>query len=124
MITMTRQYFSFSLAMFCLIGAALAADEPVVIPTIQQPVAKQGLRLLDIAIHDPWILANEENKTYYLYSAARQNEGGVIRSGTLTYKSKNLLDWDGPYIVFLVPDGIWANPSQGAWAPEVHRYNG
>jgi beta-xylosidase len=128
MITMTRPFYGFGLAMFCLLGAALAADEPVaapaVTPVIKQPVAKQGLRLSDMPVHDPWILAHEESKTYYLYSAARQNEGGVNRSGTLTYKSKNLLDWDGPYIVFLIPDGIWAKPNQGAWAPEVHRYNG
>jgi len=42
----------------------------------------------------------------------------------MTYKSKDLLNWDGPYIVFLVPDGVWANPMHGTWAPEVHEYKG
>jgi len=85
---------------------------------------RQGLHLPEMRIHDPWILAHEESQTYYLYSAARQNVNGTNRSGTLTYKSKNLRDWDGPYIVFMIPDGMWANPGEGAWAPEVHRYDG
>ncbi|MGD0517529.1 MAG: family 43 glycosylhydrolase [Thermoguttaceae bacterium] len=124
MIAMTRQLFCFGLAMFVFICAAFADDKPATAPAPGLPAPKQGLRLPDMPVHDPWILAHEESKTYYLYSAARQNVDGVSRSGTLTYKSKNLLDWDGPYIVFSIPDGIWANPSQGAWAPEVHRYNG
>jgi len=82
------------------------------------------LHLPEMRIHDPWILPQEETRTYYLYSAARQNVNGTNRSGTLVYKSKNLRDWDGPYIVFLIPDGMWANPGEGAWAPEVHRYQG
>jgi hypothetical protein len=91
---------------------------------LPQPEARQGLHLPDMPVHDPWILADEERKTYYLYSSARRNDNGTNRAGTLTYKSKNLRDWDGPYIVFLVPDGMWANPREGAWAPEVHHYNG
>jgi hypothetical protein len=26
--------------------------------------------------------------------------------------------------VYLIPDSVWANPSHGAWAPEVHHYKG
>jgi beta-xylosidase len=121
---MTRQFFAFGLAMFGLMGATFAADAPAAAPAARRPVPGQGLRLPDMPVHDPWILAHEESRTYYLYSAARPNVSDANYSGTLTYKSKNLLDWDGPYIVFLIPDGIWANPRQGAWAPEVHRYNG
>ncbi len=90
----------------------------------QQPhLVRKGLRLPEIPIHDPWILAHAETKTYYLYTAARPQIVGTNRSGTVTYKSKDLQNWEGPYIVFMVPDGTWANPTQGAWAPEVHRYN-
>ena len=42
----------------------------------------------------------------------------------VAYKSKDLLHWDGPYTVFEVPDGSWADPSEGVWAPEVHLYRG
>ena len=36
----------------------------------------------------------------------------------------DLKSWEGPHLVFSVPDGIWANPADGAWALEVHRYRG
>lgn len=49
---------------------------------------------------------------------------GTNRAGVVAYKSKDLKEWAGPYVVFMVPDGIWAKPTEGAWAPEVHRYNG
>ena len=113
MIMISRLFYGLGVSVLLSMTFVFAADELPTAPAIKQPVARQGLRLPDMAIHDPWILANEENKTYYLYSTARQNENGVVRSGTLTYKSKNLLDWDGPYIVFLVPNGIWAKPNQG-----------
>jgi len=100
------------------------ATNKMVLAEIHQPVASQSLKLSSIFLHDPWILAQEENKTYYLYTSAQAAATGTNRSGTIVYKSKDLKDWEGPYIVFLVPDGIWANPAQGAWAPEVHHYNG
>jgi len=87
-------------------------------------VPKQGLRLANIPLHDPWILAHEPNKTYYLYTAAGPRVTGLDRFGTMMYKSPDLLHWEGPFIVFLIPDGIWANPMHGAWAPEVHEYKG
>lgn len=97
---------------------------PRVLADPQQPdLVRKGLRLWEIPVHDPWILAHAETKTYYLYTAARPQIVGTNRSGTVTYKSKDLQNWEGPYIVFMVPDGTWANPTQGAWAPEVHRYN-
>lgn len=49
---------------------------------------------------------------------------GMERYGVITYKSTNLSEWEGPYVVFTVPDGVWAHPQHGAWAPEVHEYNG
>jgi hypothetical protein len=100
--------------------ASTNAPEPP--RAVRQSTPRPGQHLADFFVHDPWILAHEESRTYYLYSGARQNDRGTNRSGTLTYKSKNLRDWDGPYMVFLIPDGTWANPAEGAWAPEVHRY--
>lgn len=82
------------------------------------------LRLPNMPLHDPWILAHDESKTYYLYTGGRTNDHGTNRSGTVTYQSKNLRDWQGPKVVFAIPDGMWASPGQGAWAPEVHHYNG
>ena len=69
-------------------------------------------------------LPHEETKTYYLYTATRCDESGAPRAGVITYKSKDLKNWDGPYIVFSVPDDSWADPRQGACAAEVHSYHG
>jgi len=74
-----------------------------------------GLRLQNISLHDPFILADDKSKTYYLYNA-----GG---RGVVYYKSKDLASWDGPYTCFSVPTDSWA-AQEGPWAPEVHAYKG
>lgn len=89
-----------------------------------QPPVKTGLQFSDFYVHDPFILAHKESETYYLYNAARPGQLDGQRGGVVAYKSKDLLHWDGPYIVFEVPDGLWADPREGVWAPEVHRYRG
>jgi glycosyl hydrolase family 43 len=127
---MTRHFFGFVVTLLTVANSSFAADAPTAAatnsaaPALRQREPRQGLRLPDIPVHDPWILAHEESRTYYLYTGGQSSVNGTNRSGTVTYKSKNLLDWDGPHSVFAIPDGIWANPRQGAWAPEVHRYNG
>lgn len=115
-------------------GTALAQDAtataPTTVPAITQiPPApslppKTGLRLADIRVHDPFIVAHEPTQTYYLYTSAPARQTGLDRFGTMVYKSKDLKTWEGPFIVFLIPDGIWADPMHGSWAPEVHEYNG
>jgi Glycosyl hydrolases family 43 len=88
------------------------------------PTPQTGLKLGDFFAHDPFIVAYAPNQTYYLYTAlgARQSESN--HAGVVVYRSKDLNTWDGPHLVFTVPDGIWANPADGAWAPEVHPYQG
>jgi beta-xylosidase len=83
---------------------------------------RSGLRLPDMPLHDPWILAHRASRTYYLYTSNSARMTGISRTGTMVYKSKDLAIWDGPYNVFQVPDGFWA--SQGGWAPEVHEHKG
>lgn len=124
----TRQFPGFALACLALIVSMLTATAqtteltPTNAASLREP--RRGLLLPEVPLHDPWILAHAETKTYYLYTAGRSNVTGSNRSGTVTYKSRNLREWAGPYLVFAVPDGMWASPTQGAWAPEVHRYNG
>ena len=89
----------------------------------QQPV-KEGLKLEDISLHDPWILADQPSRTYYLYTSSGASFSSDHHSGVITYKSKDLKSWSGPYLVFEVPNGSWADPEAGVWAPEVHTYNG
>jgi hypothetical protein len=126
-----RHLLSIGAALCCTLPAcSLLSAESNRIPTsgagaLATPTLapKQGLRLPEMPIHDPWILPQAESQTYFFYTSLL-SRGGTNRSGTVVYKSKNLKEWDGPYIVFTVPDGTWASPTQGAWAPEVHRYNG
>lgn len=82
---------------------------------------RTGLTLRDFRAHDPFIVAYKPEETYYLYSGGRA-EGG--RGGVVVYKSKDLKTWEGPRTVFSIPDGAWANPNEGPWAPEVHEYKG
>nr|WP_144928220.1 glycoside hydrolase family 43 protein [Paenibacillus bovis] len=81
-----------------------------------------GHRLEDIPAHDPFVLA--EDGTYYLYTSGIPRFTDLERSGVLVYKSKDLQEWEGPFVVFTVPDDSWAHPQHGTWAPEVHRYKG
>lgn len=88
------------------------------------PAVRRGLRLPQIPVHDPWILADRRTHTYYLYSSASPRITGVNRTGTLFYKSHDLVSWNGPYVAFICPSDCWADPRQAAWAPEVHAYRG
>lgn len=84
----------------------------------------KSLHLVDFHIRDPWILANAPSRTYYLYATNSDPVTGVHRAGVMVYKSKDLRNWQGPSVVFTLPDGTWANPQEDAWAPEVHAYHG
>jgi GH43 family beta-xylosidase len=93
-------------------------------PLLAQVPVKTGMQFNEFYLHDPFILAHKATSTYYLYNGAGPRQLGGQRAGVVTYKSKDLLHWDGPYKVFEVPDGLWADPSEGVWAPEVHLYRG
>jgi len=82
---------------------------------------RQHIRLADFPVRDPWIMAHRPSKTYYLYASNNGRQTGVNRPGTIVYKSRDLLVWEGPFIVFVLPEGTWAG-DQPAWAPEVHEY--
>ena len=97
---------------------------PLVARAPGQQAFRSGLALGDFYLHDPWVLADGESRTYFLYTAGRVAQDGQRRSGVVVYTSRDLETWAGPQPVFAVPDGLWANPAHGAWAPEVHRYGG
>jgi hypothetical protein len=116
--------------MYVLVGAVLAvvlcgssgatAQNSAPPDATTPPVVRSGLRLPDIQLHDPWIVADQSTRTYYLYSAASRRVTGEGRTGTLYYTSKDLATWEGPYIAFVAPKDSWADPGVNAWAPEVH----
>jgi beta-xylosidase len=80
------------------------------------------LRLPDMPLHDPFIVAHEPTRTYYLYTSNLPRMSGATGRGTMVYKSRDLLNWDKPKQVFAVPPASFA--PEGAWAPEVHEYKG
>lgn len=85
---------------------------------------RSGLRLSDIPAHDPYVWVDMQAGVYYLYTSGIPKFTGMERYGVLTYRSNDLLEWEGPYVVFTVPDNVWAHPMHGTWAPEVHAYEG
>ena len=91
---------------------------------LAQTPPKTGMEFSEFHVHDPYILAYQATRTYYLYNSAGPRQSADGRAGVIAYKSKDLLHWDGPYPVFEVPDGLWADPREGVWAPEVHLYKG
>lgn len=102
-----------------------AATRPAGFRAATQPTPyRTGMRMSDFRVHDPFILPYAPTHTYYLYTAASPRDTGERRFGVLTYKSKDLITWEGPKIVYKIADGGWANPMHGAWAPEVHAFNG
>ena len=81
------------------------------------------MSLEDFRAHDPFILADDKTQTYYLYISKTYHVGQTRQSRVVAYKSKDLKTWQGPCVVFTVPENSWANPRHGVWAPEVHVYN-
>ena len=118
---MFRVWIAIVMLVLSATGCAVKESQPVISQSVP---AVKTLKLADIPVHDPWILAHQETQTYYLYTSAGRRDTGDGRSGVKVYKSKDLQNWQGPYIVYRVPAGIWANPAHGVWAPEVHFYNG
>ncbi|MFC4501532.1 MULTISPECIES: glycoside hydrolase family 43 protein [Streptomyces] len=82
------------------------------------------MRLPDMPLHDPFVVADAESRTYHLYTSNEPSVSGVDGVGTMVYRSRDLRDWTRPTVVFLTADqeGIWA--TDGAWAPEVHAWAG
>lgn len=78
------------------------------------------LDIKDIHIRDPFILADPNARTYYLYAnASNRTRGG---KGWECYTSRDLEHWTPPKTVFTPPGGFWAD--RDFWAPEVHRHKG
>lgn len=83
------------------------------------------LKRSQIYIRDPYIFADSISRTYYMYSSSYSYKGMPNkRMGVTVYKSKDLENWTGPFMVFETGSGFWADSTHGCWAPEVHEYKG
>lgn len=117
---MTRA-IPFAALLLATLPASGAPTEPAAPASALAP-ATAPLRLPEMPLHDPFILAHAPTRTYYLYTSNVSRMTGVRGVGTMVYKSKDLLNWEKPKPVFLVPETSFAR--QGGWAPEVHEYKG
>ncbi len=83
-----------------------------------------------IRIRDPYIFADTNSMTYYMYAQMQNRlqreatKGGEGRNqqGVEVYTSKDLKHWTAPKAVLELADDFWARKS--VWAPEVHAYKG
>ena len=75
----------------------------------QQAAANQirTVHFNDLSMSDPYILADQATKTYYLTS-----------SGGRQYRSKDLIMWEGPYNVIDI-SGTWCEKAGFAAAAEI-----
>jgi len=106
------------------LGAGLSActapaDKADAPPTAE---ASYSLTLPDMPLHDPFIVADKQNQTYYLYTSNLKRLSGTDGVGVMAYKSPDLKHWSAPKAVFTLPEGLWADG--GGWAPEVHQWQG
>jgi beta-xylosidase len=89
---------------------------PAAEPPAGPPVTT--VRLADVRMRDACVLPDPATHTYYLVAAA---PGNAVRA----YTSKDLVNWEGPHVIFKTPPGFWGGaPIRGIWAPELHAYRG
>ena len=83
----------------------------------------RAVHIRDLNVRDPYIVVDQQAKTYFLYKASRvKDEKGNPVNGVVAYKSKDMELWEGPYTVFSMPADNWITGA--VWAPEVHAYKG
>lgn len=83
----------------------------------QSDDAQYTVPLGNIYLSDPFIYADQNTNTYYMYGS-----GGNGR--VMARASKDLKNWTEPFIVCQFPENHWAGPEAPTWAAEVHTYNG
>ena len=90
------------------------------VPFGQLRASDELLNTKDIRVRDPFVYADTNTKTYYMYaqSANRKNSRFL---GVEAYASKDLIHWRPPQTVMSLPDDTDVTM---VWAPEVHEFNG
>ncbi|MEO6875553.1 MAG: glycoside hydrolase family 43 protein [Opitutaceae bacterium] len=81
------------------------------------------LRASDIQIRDPFILPVPAERNYYLFGTTDKDSWGENPgAGFDAYRSRDLINWEGPFPVFRPEPGFWGTIN--FWAPEVHVWRG
>lgn len=79
----------------------------------REQALRVNIPLDSIRLSDPFILADNKSKTYYMTG-----------TGGLLWKSKDLAQWAGPYMVVQTNPQSWMGPRPMIWAAEIHQYKG
>ena len=100
--------------------------EPRTVAADDDPADEFPLRMPEMPLHDPYVLADAGSRTYYLYTAAHPAIlGDRYRPGVMAYRSRDLVRWSTPTLVYTATDGgAWWDPTIDPWAPEVHVHRG
>ena len=77
------------------------------------------MKRTEINIRDPFVLVHEG--AYYLYGTRGATCWGPA-DGFDVYVSRDLEEWDGPFVCFHNDGSFWAD--RNYWAPEVYGYQG
>lgn len=89
--------------------------------TASHAAATHPLNLDAIRVRDPFIYADTNSQTYFLYAQTgnrlKNPQPGL---GVEVYWSKDLEHWSEPALAFRRPEGFWGGDE--IWAPEVHRF--
>src|SRR4051812_1468275 len=108
---------------YVLFAVMASAQAPA--PTAPDPrnapmPAPRDVKLADERLRDSCVWVDQANQTYYLVSAGRRGPNG--RRTVVQYQSKDLVTWNGPRVIFEIPENFWTQ--RGIWAPELHQYRG
>jgi len=75
-----------------------------------------------IHLRDPFVLADKARRLYYLYGTTDPNPWDGPATGFDTWRSRDLLEWEGPFPAFRPPEAFWGTTQY--WAPEVYALYG
>ncbi len=78
------------------------------------------MKLSEIYIRDPFVYV-EDDIAYLLGTTDKQAWGGKA-DGFLAYKSNDLINFEGSYLLFENNPSFWAD--ENFWAPELHKIDG
>lgn len=74
----------------------------------------------DINIRDPYIYV--ENDVAYMVGTTHESAWGGKRKGFCGYKTRDLENFEGPFVLFEAKADFWSD--RDYWAPELHKYQG
>lgn len=77
----------------------------------KRQMVKNDIPLDSIRLSDPFILADQKTKMYYMTGT-----GGKL------WKSKNLKSWEGPYKITETDPNSWMGTNPMIWAAEIHQF--